>query len=569
MPLLYGLEKMFLTIAGKMRFMNPIKTYVIGHRNPDTDSVCSALAYAELLRLQGRQNIEAARAGNLNQQTEFVLEALGQEPPRRLADVYPRVGDVLEGQPVAIDQHQPLVAALELYHRHNIRMLPVIDAEQRPLGLLLLKEMTELFLLPTRPDEMRRVKISLNSLARCLHAETLVAFDADQLQALDLYVAARDEESFGEWLQGIDQAHSILLCGMRKKVVAASINAGIRVLILTGGSDLEPGLLAKARQKGVSVLTTSLDTANSCWLTRLASPVAALVSPDFLQVGRRELLSDLRLKMINQNAVGALVVNEAGQLEGIATKSHLLKSSPVQLVLVDHNELSQAVPGADKVEIIEVVDHHRLGNFHTDRPIRFCNQPLGSTCTLVANLYRQAGLTPTRKISGLMLAGLLSDTIILKSPTTTNIDRQICVWLAELAGRNPETFAGQMFAAGSPMTSVKDARKLITTDFKEYEVDGRTLGLGQVEVVNFHFFYERQQEIEAELKKLRQEKGYALAALLVTDIVEGTSLLLALGPQELPLIIGYPQQEENLYQARGVLSRKKQLVPHLLKIFKN
>lgn len=549
--------------------MNSVKTYVIGHRNPDTDSVCSALAYAELLRLQGKQNVEAARAGNLNQQTEFVLEALDQPPPRRLADVYPRVGDVLDGPPVAIGQHQPLVEALELYHRHNIRMLPVIDDERRPLGLLLLKEMTELFLLPTHPEEMRRVTLSLNSLARCLHAQIRVSFDADRLEPHDLYVAARDEESFTDWLQGIDQAHSILLCGMRKKIVEAAITAGIRILILTGGSDLDPALLAKARQNGVSVLTTGLDTANSCWLTRLASPVAALVSPNFLQVRRTELLSDLRLKMLNQEAVGALVVNEAGQLEGIATKSHLLKSSPVQLVLVDHNELSQAVPGADKVEIIEVIDHHRLGNFHTDRPIRFSNQPLGSTCTLVATLYRQTGLTPTPKVAGLLLAGLLSDTIILKSPTTTDIDRQICAWLAELSGCVPETFAAQMFAAGSPMTSLKDARKLITTDFKEYDVDGRKLGLGQVEVVSFHFFYERKQELETELQRLLLEKGYSLVALLVTDIVEGTSLLLALGPQELPLMIGYPQLESNLYQARGVLSRKKQLLPHLMKIFKS
>ncbi len=245
-----------------------------------------------------------------------------------------------------------------------------------------------------------------------------------------------------------------------------------------------------------------------------------------------------------------------------------MKSSPVKLILVDHNELGQAVAGADQVEIVEVIDHHRLGNFHTDRPIRFVNQPVGSTCTLVATLYRQASIEPSPQVAGLLLAGLLSDTIILKSPTTTSVDHDICGWLSGFTELDPETFGNQLFSAGSPMASGLPARKLITTDFKEYEVAGKHLGLGQVEVVSFHAFYNRKKELESELCRIREEKGYVLAALLVTDIVEGTSLLLTAGPKELPLLIGYPQQEANLFLATGVLSRKKQLVPHLLKIFK-
>ena len=226
------------------------------------------------------------------------------------------------------------------------------------------------------------------------------------------------------------------------------------------------------------------------------------------------------------------------------------------------------MPGADKVEIIEVIDHHRLGNFHTDMPIRFINQPLGSTCSLVATLYRQAGIQPDSKTAGLMLAGMLSDTVILKSPTTTDVDRELVPWLEELSGLNHEEFGNRLFAAGSPMASGVSARQLITTDFKEYQVGNYLLGLGQVEVVNFHSFDRRRQELIEELARLREEKGYELAALLVTDIVMETSLLLTAGPSELPYMIGYPQEGDNLYRLNGVLSRKKQLVPHLLKVFK-
>ena len=213
--------------------------------------------------------------------------------------------------------------------------------------------------------------------------------------------------------------------------------------------------------------------------------------------------------------------------------------------------------------------HHRLGNFQTDKPIRFINQPVGSTCTLVATLYRQAGILPVPHIAGLLLAGLLSDTIILKSPTTTDLDRDIYLWLEELSGQDAEQFGNQLFSSGSPMATGLSARQLLMNDFKEYEIDGKKLGLGQVEVVNFHDLYNRKAELLSELNRLRDEQGFALVALLVTDIVEGTSLLLTAGPKELPFMIGYPQQEANLFLAQGVLSRKKQLVPHLLKIFKS
>ena len=186
----------------------------------------------------------------------------------------------------------------------------------------------------------------------------------------------------------------------------------------------------------------------------------------------------------------------------------------------------------------------------------------------MSTLYQQSGIEPEKKIAGLLLAGLLSDTVILKSPTTTEVDRNLVPWLEKISGLNHQEFGSQLFSAGSPMASGAPARKLIFTDFKEYRVGDYLLGLGQVEVVNFHSFHQRQGELMAELQNIRKEKGYELVALLVTDIVQGNSLLLTAGPSELPFVIGYPQDGENLYRLKGVLSRKKQLVPHLLKVFK-
>ena len=548
--------------------MNHEKIFVVGHRNPDTDSICSAIAYAELRRRQGLVSVTAARAGNINQQTEFVLDHLGVDLPVMLADVHPRIKDVVREEVVTIDESTPMSKAIELYHKHHIRMLPVIDSQQRPKGLLLLKKASEAFLVPSDPDKLRRVHASLESIRCCLGAMGHHLIDQDQVEDLDMYVGARCESSFSRWVDVIIPERTILITGDRVGIQQMAIEAKVRLLIVTGSTESRADLISKARENGVSVLVSPYDTANSVWLTRMATPVGSLIEDDFITVTAADLLEDLRLKLLHSKYPGAIVVNTEGKVIGVATKSHLIKSSPTKLILVDHNELSQAVPGADKVEILEVIDHHRLGNFHTDTPIRFINQPLGSTCSLVATLYQQAGCEPDKQVAGLLLAGLLSDTVILKSPTTTEIDRQLVPWLENLSCLKYEAFGGDLFAAGSAMASGINARDLLLTDFKEYSVGDHLLGLGQVEVVNFHSFYQRFEELKSEITQLRTEKGYELAALLITDIVMETSLLLTSGSNELPYIIGYPQEGDGLYRLNGVLSRKKQLVPHLLKVFK-
>lgn len=544
------------------------RVFVIGHRNPDTDSICSAIAYAALRKEQGLENVRAARAGNINQQTQFILDHLDVEMPELLVDVYPRIKDVVTERVISIHESEPLSRAIELFHQHHIRMLPVVNDAGLASGLLMLKQATEFFLVPNDPEKLRRVTASINSIQRCLTADGITIHAADTVEDFDLFVGARRETSFKQWMNEIKPEKTVLITGDRPGIQRFAVEAGIRLLILSGGATVDADILEEAKSKNVSILVSDYDTANCVWLTRMAVPVGRLVEADHMTVRPDDLIEDLRLKLSHGKQAGAVVSSADGEVIGVATKSHLIKPSPIKLILVDHNELAQAVPGADKVEIIEVIDHHRLGNFHTDLPIRFINQPLGSTCSLVSTLYQQAGIDPDPKIAGLLLAGLLSDTVILKSPTATEIDRQLISWLETLSGLDHQQFGAQLFAAGSPMASGAPARKLITTDFKEYEVNNHVLGLGQVEVVNFHSFFQRQDELLSELKEIREERQYELAALLVTDIVMETSLLVTAGSKELPYIIGYPQVGDNLYRLKGVLSRKKQLVPHLMKVFK-
>jgi manganese-dependent inorganic pyrophosphatase len=276
----------------------------------------------------------------------------------------------------------------------------------------------------------------------------------------------------------------------------------------------------------------------------------------------------MRNVLLHSSSPGLLVVDDEERLCGVVTKSNLLKPSRNKLILVDHNELSQALPGAEQVEILEVIDHHRLGNFHTEAPIRFINQPLGSTCSVVATLYRQAGINPDSKVASLMLAGLLSDTVLLKSPTTTEVDRKLIPWLESSSGRQASSFGQQMFQAGSALASYADIESLLTADFKEYEVAGRRFGVGQVEVVDFQEFEQLREDISQGLQTLTDDRKLDLAGLLVTDIVRQNSQLVVHGDKGMIAAVGYPKIDAGRFELKGVLSRKKQLMPHLLRAFR-
>ncbi|MBW2510682.1 MAG: putative manganese-dependent inorganic diphosphatase, partial [Deltaproteobacteria bacterium] len=409
----------------------PERVFVVGHRNPDTDSICSAIAYAELCQRQGRNNVFPGRVGGLNRQTEFVLDAIDQPQPKLLTDVYPRLRDTVGESPALIDADAPLANALELMRQRDIRMLPVVDADGTPLGALILKRMTEHIFLPRAGKPIRRVFSSPKSIQSCLQADVVNMVDGERTDELDLFVGAMSLESFRARLADTDPQRIVVFAGDRRNIQEHAIQLGIRLLVVTGGLAIDDDLVMAARKQQVSFLCSPYDTTTCALLARLSTPVRYLADADVPRAHPDDRLDEIRKVLMRSTSPGVLVIDDNGRVCGVGTKSNLIRPSPLKLILVDHNELTQAVPGADQVEILEIIDHHRLGNFHTERPIRFINQPLGSTCSVVATLYRQAGIDPEPKIASLMLAGLLSDTLLLKSPTTTDTDRQLLTWLEQ------------------------------------------------------------------------------------------------------------------------------------------
>jgi manganese-dependent inorganic pyrophosphatase len=539
--------------------------YVIGHRNPDTDSVASAIAYAALKQQLGFTNVVPAIAGEPNPQTRFVLERLGIPVPIYLADVHPKVRDTLNRDPVKIGMTSSAYEAVGLFHQSGVRVLPVIDDDGTPLGILSLLRLSESYLL-TGGEQQREIRTNLPSLARTLNGRFAVGGEDDCQLTLKLFIGAMEEESFSERIHSLDPAQLLIMTGNRRTIQRAAIEKGVKLLLVTGDHPLDPDLLQLAKDLGVNLLLTPHDTATSAWLARLSTPVALLMERKFSTIGVGEPLSRLRQKLVASGEPAILVVEEDGALVGVATKSSLLAPLPYGLILVDHNELGQAVPGAADVEIVEVIDHHKLGNSHSVSPITFITSPVGSTCTLIAGRYQEQGIKPDRKMAALLLAGILSDTVLLKSPTTTEKDHATVAWLEELAGLDPVEFGREIFAACSSLSNYGSAQQVVTSDFKFFTHDNRRIGVGQVEVVGFSEFHGLKEELLKVLAGIKEAEGLFIAGLMVTDISTETTLFLVEGHTRIAHVMEYPQLEQHLYELKDVMSRKKQMVPHLLKI---
>lgn len=539
--------------------------YVIGHRNPDTDSIASAIAYAALKRQTGMVEAVAAMAGEPNPQTRYILDRLGIAEPLYLADVNPKVRDIVNRSPVTVSLQNSAYEALEKFQSSGVRILPVLDDSKRPQGMLSLMRLSESYLLPGS-DRQREFTTTLPSLAATLSGEFVAGGGDSTPVTLKLFIGAMLEESFSDRIAGHDPSTLLIMTGNRRTIQQASIERGIRLLVVTGNHSLDDDLLLLAEEKGVSVLLTPHDTATAAWLSRLSTPVLLLADPKFSTIGVWESVRNLRKKMLATGEAAIFAVDEEGFLAGVATKSSLMARNPYSLILVDHNELGQAVPGAEAVEILEVIDHHKLGNSHTILPISFTTAPVGSTCTLVARCYREQEVEPDKVIAALLLAGILSDTVILKSPTTTDIDRGAVEWLEPRAGLSAAAFGTDIFSASSSLRNYGSAERIVEADFKLFSHEGKTIGVGQVEVVGFAEFHGMKEELLAELAAMKKRDRLFIAGLMVTDITTETTLFLVEGHTRIAHVMEYPQVEPHLYELKNVMSRKKQMVPHLLKI---
>ncbi len=547
-----------------------IPFYVIGHRNPDTDAICSAIGQAELLRETGTPEAVAARCGVVPQRTAWVLEQAGVPEPELVTDVRITAGMICRRHVVSAHEDDTFLRAYRSMLSQGVRCVPVVDAERagEVVGMLRYLDLLEL-LLPGDGSNMvvRTVHVSIAKIAATLQAESVGAPFPQENGSEDLImlVGASSQATVNSRLKTATKEGTVnrylVICGDRPVVQHYAIENGARMLIVTGGNTVDPDLCKLAKERGVVVLQCPQDTASTTTLIRCSRTVAQVMETDFATINDDEPVSPLRKSMAALDQELFPVIDAAGQMVGVISKSDLVDPPRVRVALVDHNEFAQAVRGVEEAHVVEVTDHHRLaGDLVSREPIRFLNEPVGSTCTLVARKFVHRSLEPTSGTAMCLCAGIISDTLCLTSPTTTQLDREMLGWLGKIAGMDPEKFTKDFFAVGSLLSS-GSIDEVLNTDRKEFEESGAKVTIAQIEELGLQAFRSRREELEEGLKALVRDSGYDLAVLAVTDIAKHRSLILVAGNERMIAALPFERLDATLYDAPGVVSRKKQIFP--------
>jgi manganese-dependent inorganic pyrophosphatase len=533
--------------------------YVTGHRNPDTDSIAAAIGYAELnRRLDPRNEYVPVRLGDLNAQTRWVLEQSGAPAPDFLPHVFLRVSDVMiEGFPT-VSHREPIRPAGLTMAREDLELMPIVDDDGALAGV-----MTERTLARRYIRETREVT-SLADAAASVHAIV------DQLDGE--IVAGEDCELSGRvWVLAMDAGSlpseigegDVVVVGNRDDAQRRAIELGVALLITSNGTVPTDAVLALARERGTTVVSSPWDSYVTSRMVTLSAPCRALMDSEPLTVRPDDLVADVSNHITSVDYRAAVAVDGARRPVGVVTHAELVNPEPRRVLLVDHAEQAQSVPGVEHAEIVEILDHHHIGSIETTIPVRATFDPVGSTATLVVERFRQNGMEPTRSTAIALLGAVLSDTVILNSPTTTERDHAAVEYLQRVLALDATQFGREMFESTSDVSEA-DAASIIARDAKEYAVgDGKTVVIAQLETVG-DAVLERRDELLAEMAALREARGYLLYALMVTDIMaKGTKMLVAGDHVPLERVFGRPIVD-GLIDLPGVMSRKKQVAPKLL-----
>lgn len=549
------------------------KTIVIGHKNPDTDSIVSAVCYANFKTELGESNIFPASSGFPNVRTEYLFDKFGVDLPQIIKDITPRVVDIMNFSPITLRTGQVLLEAMELFQKHQLYRIPVVNKHGFYKGMLSLFNLSnKLFLTPTSDVHEtsasllgRKVKTTINLAARTLDAKKITGHDERSLETLHVYVAAMSPSRFTSHILKHKPDKLIIVVSDREDIQLMAAKLKVRLLIITGNYPISKKVIEVAKSNKTSILQTNYDSAATIRRLKFSSPVEYMFDTDVKTFSSKDKLLDIKHAVMSSFEDTFPVTNSKGKLKGIFTKNDIESKKPINLILVDHNNLEQAVEGASEVPIIEILDHHHIDMPITHTPITVLNDVVGSTSTLIAEKFKYFAMTPSKKIAGLLMGGIISDTIFLKSPTTTRRDKDIINWLEPIAKTSAKKLANEMLSVGSIIIN-STPKQILTSDKKNYTAYGFNFSIAQVEEISFDSFYAKYKDILAELDNILHDEKLHFLGLLVTNIVSEDSLLLINGKQQILDTIPYPKIKNNLFDLSSVVSRKKQLIPELTNV---
>jgi manganese-dependent inorganic pyrophosphatase len=545
--------------------MNEI-IYVTGHKNPDTDSICSAIAYAEFKNKTGQITAIPIRLGEVNRETAFILNYFNVESPKYMDTVKTQVSDLNIDKVATISSDITIKMAWSIMKQNNIKMLPVVDENEKLIGIASQSNITSSYMDIWDSNIIGKSKTKLDNILDTLSARCLYKSSENPIFMGKIVVAAMTPESS----ENIIEEGDVVICGDREDSQHSILDSHSSLMVITGDHSVSEEILNKAKKEKCTLISTPYDSFTATRLISQSIPVSyVMVKENLISFSEDDFIEDIRDVMLQTRYRSYPVVNKNGNVIGGISRYHLISQNRKKVILVDHNEKTQSVNGIEDADVLEILDHHRIADVQTGQPIYFRNEPVGSTSTIVALRYFENGIKPSKKTAGILAAAIISDTLLFKSPTSTVIDQMMMQRLADISSLDVEKFSKEMFKAGTSLQG-KTVEEIFHQDFKTFNFNNISIGVSQVGTMDLEGFLPMQEEMIDLMEKKSEENNFNLILLMLTDIIKSGSLMLVVGhDKEIFQKAFNVKLENNAVYLPNILSRKKQIIPPITNAINN
>ena len=532
--------------------------YVIGHRNPDTDSICSAIGYSHLKQALGF-NAVPARCGKINNETKYALEHFKVAQPLLLTDLYPRVKDVALECKTVVRQHDTLRHLGEIMRKSELQSVPVTDSNGELVGIVTVSDLAKRYFLELGLQSLVDLRVRYRDIIQATEAKVLVSGNENDLIEGNIVIASGSAFSTVSILNKKD----IVIVGDRSADTLHKIlECGISCLVVTQNSRIDAEILEEANKRGVFILLTPYDAYTIGRLINQCVPIRRIMKSDPVCFRPMDLLSDIK-GVMDEHRYRSYPVVENGKLVGLVSADEIMLPEREKVILVDHNERGQAIEGIEEAKIVEIIDHHRLGGVQTSEPIFIHQEPVGCTCTIVANMHWDNDVEIPPSIAGLLLSAIISDTVLFKSPTCTPKDKKTAEKLAEIAGVNLKEYGLAMLRAGAGIGD-KTPAEIVKNDLKEFKIGDYKVIVSQISVMDPKEILDIEDQLIAVMKENIEREGFDLQLMMCTDILEEATYLLFVGSPRTLIGEAFKKDASGTHIfLPGVMSRKKQCIPPL------
>ena len=545
------------------------KTIVIGHKNPDTDSICSAVCYANLKAAVTGMEYVPGRAGHINEETQFVLNYFGVTPPGLVENVKTQVRDIEIRETKGVNRYISLKKAWNLMQDANVVTLPAVSSGDVLEGLITVGDITKSYMNVYDSSILSKARTQYSNIIETLEGSLVVGSPDAYFEEGKVLIAAANPDMMEYYIA----PHDLVILGNRYESQLCAIEMEAACIIVCEGAAVSMTIRKLAQERGCTVVTTPYDTYTAARLVNQSMPISYFMKTEnLITFEDTDFIDEIKDVMASKRHRDFPILDKEGKYKGMISRRNLLGAKGKQIILVDHNERNQAVDGIENADILEIIDHHKLGTVETIAPVFFRNQPLGCTATIIYQMYNENHVEIDKQIAGLLCSAIISDTLLFRSPTCTEVDKAAALALAATAGIDIDRYAADMFAAGSNLKGKSDA-EIFYQDFKRFSAGKVSFGVGQISSLNEEELTQLKERLLPYLQIAHKEHGVDMLFFMLTNILTESTHLLCEGAGAKTLIMNafHVDAEEELTEAKecvvalpGVVSRKKQLIPAIM-----